>query len=317
MFDVIALGEALIDFACISTDEDNYPTMAAHPGGAPANFLAALQKYGAKTAFISRVGDDAFGKMLLGTLAKAGIDTSGVYVDPDTFTTLAFVTFNDEGDREFSFARKPGADTQISKDTLRYDLIDAAKVFHFGTLSLTDDPAREATYDAVRYAKEHGKLITCDPNLRKPLWSSLDEAKKQIEWSLSMADVVKISDDEVEFLFGDISYEDAAKKMMEEYGVKLVFITLGKNGCFFANGNGCGRVPGITGLKTIDTTGAGDIFGGSAVCKLLQTGKAPEELAPTEIEAIARFACTAASLSTTRPGGIFSVPEEAEVSALL
>ncbi len=132
-----------------------------------------------------------------------------------------------------------------------------------------------------------------------------------------MADVVKISDDEVEFLFGDISYEDAAKKMMEEYGVKLVFITLGKNGCFFANAKGCGRVPGITGLKTIDTTGAGDIFGGSAVCKLLQTGKAPEELAPTEIEAIARFACTAASLSTTRPGGIFSVPEEAEVNAHL
>ncbi len=317
MYDVIALGESLIDFACLSTDEDSYPTMAAHPGGAPANFLAALQKYGAKTAFITKVGDDTFGKLLAGTLQKAGIDTAALCVDPNTFTTLAFVTFNDEGDREFAFARKPGADTQLCHDDLRFDLIDQAKIFHFGTLSLTDEPARSATYEAVRYAKDHGKLITYDPNLRKPLWRTMDEAREQILWGLSMADVIKISDEEVEFLWGEISNEDAAKKLHEEFGIKLAFITLGKNGCFFSNKQTSGHVPGLTGLATIDTTGAGDIFGGSAVYGILQSGKAPEELSLDELTSITRFACTAAGLSTPRPGGIFSVPSMDEVKALL
>ena len=162
MFDVLAIGELLIDFACLSTDGDGYPTMAAHPGGAPANFLAALQKFGAKTAFISKVGDDAFGRMLTGTLEKAGIDARGVQVSGDTFTTLAFVTFDETGNREFSFSRKPGADTRLCKDDIDTALIDDTRVLHFGTLSLTDEPARSATQFAVAYAKEHGKMITFD-----------------------------------------------------------------------------------------------------------------------------------------------------------
>ena len=307
MFDVLAIGELLIDFACLSTDGDGYPTMAAHPGGAPANFLAALQKFGAKTAFISKVGDDAFGRMLTGTLEKAGIDARGVQVSGDTFTTLAFVTFDETGNREFSFSRKPGADTRLCKDDIDTALIDDTRVLHFGTLSLTDEPARSATQFAVAYAKEHGKMITFDPNLRKPLWNDLSQAKEQMLWGLHQADVVKISDEEVQFLFPDLSFKAAAERILADFGVKLVFLTMGKDGCLFKNKTACGTVPGMTGLHTIDTTGAGDIFGGSAVWKLLQAGKAPEELTDEELREITRFACISAGLSTTRAGGISSV----------
>ena len=157
MIDVVALGELLIDFTTVGTDADGYPTMAAHPGGAPANFLAAVAKFGGKTAFLSKVGDDAFGKLLCSTMAQAGIETKGISVSPQVFTTLAFVTLNEQGDRDFSFARKPGADTCITFNELDLPLIDQAKVFHFGTLSLTDEPARSATYQAVAYAKSKGK----------------------------------------------------------------------------------------------------------------------------------------------------------------
>ena len=313
MFDVLAIGELLIDFACLSTDGDGYPTMAAHPGGAPANFLAALQKFGAKTAFISKVGDDAFGRMLTGTLEKAGIDARGVQVSGDTFTTLAFVTFDETGNREFSFSRKPGADTRLCKDDIDTALIDDTRVLHFGTLSLTDEPARSATQFAVAYAKEHGKMITFDPNLRKPLWNDLSQAKEQMLWGLHQADVVKISDEEVQFLFPGLSFAAAAEKILTDFGVKLVFLTMGKDGCLFKNKTACGTVPGMTGLHTIDTTGAGDIFGGSAVWKLLQAGKAPEELTDEELREITRFACISAGLSTTRPGGISSVVSLEEI----
>ena len=218
MLDVVALGELLIDFAAKSKDPDGYPTMAANPGGAPGNFLAALNVYGKKTAFLGKVGDDAFGQLLLGTLQRAGIDTRGVLADPDYFTTLAFVTFNDAGDRSFSFARKPGADTQLRWEEVHKDLIDEARVFHFGTLSLTDEPARTATRKAVAYAKETGKLISCDPNLRVPLWRSKEEAREQMLWSLQQADLVKISDNEVSFLWA-CSPEEGAEKLLREFDV--------------------------------------------------------------------------------------------------
>ena len=316
MIDVVALGELLIDFACIGTDAEGYPTMAAHPGGAPANFLAALTKFGAKTALIGKVGTDAFGKMLTGTLAKAGIDTRGLVAAEDVFTTLAFVTFDETGDRAFSFSRKPGADTCLSFEEVDLSLIDEAKVFHFGTLSLTDKPARTATQKCVAYAKQQGKLITYDPNLRKPLWQDLEEAKKQLIWGLRQADVVKISDEEVEFLFG-LGVQEGAQHILETFGVKLVFVTCGAEGCFFRNAKAQGHVPSLSGIHVIDTTGAGDIFGGSAVWKLLQTDKKPEELEESELREIVRFACTAAGISTTRSGGISSVPEYTEVQKYL
>lgn len=310
--DVVALGELLIDFACLETDRDGYPTMAAHPGGAPANFLAALTKFGAKTALLGKVGTDAFGKMLTHTLEKSGIDTSGIVAADDVFTTLAFVTFDENGDRAFSFSRKPGADTCLTFGELNLSLIDAAQVFHFGTLSLTDEPARSATYQAVAYAKERGKLISYDPNLRKPLWRDLEEAKEQLIWGLSQADVVKISDEEVEFLFG-LGVEEGARYILDTFGVKLVFVTCGAQGCYFRNAVAHGHVPSLSGIQVIDTTGAGDIFGGSALWKLLSLSKAPQTLTEAELTDVVRFACTSAGISTTRSGGISSVPTYAEV----
>ena len=310
MYDVVALGELLIDFAQLSVDGDGYPTMAAHAGGAPGNFLAALNQYGARTAFLGKVGDDTFGRLLLGTLKQAGIETRGIVVDPTVFTTLAFVTFKD-GDRSFSFARKPGADTMLRFDEVDLSLIDQTKVFHFGSLSLTGEPVRTATRQAIAYAKEQGKLITYDPNLRPPLWDSQEQAREEILWGLHQADVVKISDEEVTFLW-DCDEEEGARKLLEECGVKLAMVTLGPKGCYLRNRNGSVTVSSPK-VKPIDTTGAGDIFGGSAVSRLLKLGKAPEDLDQAELESIARFASTAASLSTEHPGGIPSIPAESMV----
>lgn len=308
MYDVVALGELLIDFTTIRADSDGYPTMAAHPGGAPANFLAAIAKFGGKAAMLGKVGTDTFGKLLTSTLREVGIETKGIVASDDFFTTLAFVTLDANGDREFAFARKPGADTQLSFDELELSLLDETRVFHFGTLSLTGEPSRTTTYRAVEYARKHGKLITFDPNLRKPLWRELDEAKQQMLWGLAHADVVKISDEEVEFLFG-LGVQEGAQYILEHFPVKLVFVTCGPDGCWFQNKNASGHVDSLRNIQVVDTTGAGDIFGGSAVWKLLQTGKAPEALDEAALREIVSFACTAAGLSTTKPGGISSVPD--------
>lgn len=316
MYDVAALGELLIDFTCLSTDADGYPTMAAHPGGAPANYLAALTKFGAKTAMIGKVGNDAFGRLLIKTLKDTGIDTRGMLVSDDVFTTLAFVTLDDSGDREFSFARKPGADMQLRFDEIDLSVIDASKVLHFGTLSMTNEPARDATYKAVEYAAGHGKLISFDPNLRKPLWDDLDEAKRQMLWGLRHADVVKISDEETEFLFG-IAPEEAAKHIIDSFGVRLVYVTCGAEGCFYRTKTASGFVKALSGIAVKDTTGAGDIFGGSAMYGLLRAGGVPEKLTAEELENIVSFACASAGLSTTRAGGISSVPELGEVEAAM
>lgn len=308
MYDVVALGELLIDFTTIRADSDGYPTMAAHPGGAPANFLAAIAKFGGKAAMLGKVGTDTFGKLLTSTLREVGIETKGIVASDEFFTTLAFVTLDANGDREFAFARKPGADTQLRFDELELSLLDETRVFHFGTLSLTGEPSRTTTYRAVEYAREHGKLITFDPNLRKPLWRALDEAKQQMLWGLAHADVVKISDEEVEFLFG-LGVQEGAQYILDHFPVKLVFVTCGPDGCWFQNKNASGHVDSLRNIQVVDTTGAGDIFGGSAVWKLLQTGKAPEALDEAALREIVSFACTAAGLSTTKPGGISSVPD--------
>ena len=316
MYDVVALGELLIDFACKSTDAEGYPTLAAMPGGAPGNFLAALCAYGSTGALVAKVGDDAFGRQLTETLKKKNIGTAGIVSSPDVFTTLAFVTLDESGDREFSFARKPGADTCLREDELPLDMIAESTVFHFGTLSLTDEPARSATQKAIAFAKEHGKIISLDPNLRKPLWPSEDAAREQIEWALRQADIVKISDEEIDFLW-ELSPEEGAQKLLKEYGVSLVYATLGPKGCHFANANGCGTVLTPEGIRPIDTTGAGDIFGGSAMSRFLKLSKAPSALSVAEMQEITHFACCAASLSTQAHGGISSVVPEEQVLAIL
>lgn len=307
MIDVVALGELLIDFAAKGTDAGGYPTLAANPGGAPGNFLAALNAYGKKTAFLGKVGNDTFGHLLLNTLNGAGIETKGIVVDDSVFTTLAFVTFDESGDRSFSFARKPGADTQLAWEEIDKSLIDEASVFHFGTLSLTDEPVRSATQKAVAYAREQGKLITCDPNLRLPLWLSEDAAREQILWSLHQADVVKISDNEVEFLW-NCTPEEGADKLLEAFGVSLAMVTLGPDGCLLKTKNAAFHTA-CPKVHPVDTTGAGDIFGGSAVARLLELGKPIPELTEADLAYIGRFAAAAASLSTEAVGGIPSIPQ--------
>lgn len=316
MLDAVAVGELLIDFAMTGTGEDGYPRMEAHPGGAPANFLAAMTKRGCHTAFIGKVGRDAFGEKLVGTLKEAGIETRGVILSEDFFTTLAFVTFDETGDRSFSFARKPGADTQLTFEECDLSLIREAELVHFGTLSLTDEPARSATKKLIACAKDMGKRISFDPNLRKPLWRDLSDAKREMLWGLANADIVKISDEEVGFLWG-ISPEEGAKKILAEYPCRLVFVTCGPDGALCANGNGLFFVPAPAGLQAVDTTGAGDIFGGTAAAELLRIKKAPETLTKEELVSVTRLACAAASLSCTRKGGIPSIPDEEELRKIL
>ena len=288
-YDVVALGELLIDFTAQGAGADGYPLMAAHPGGAPANFLAAIARLGGRTALLSKVGADAFGTMLTGTLREVGVDTRGVVVAEDAFTTLAFVTLDARGELDLS-------------------LIEKTKAFHFGTLSLTDEPARGATQRAVAFAKERGKLITFDPNLRPPLWRSPDDAREQMLWGLGQADVVKLSDNEVGFLFG-LSPREGAAYIRERFGTQLVFVTCGADGCEFANPRAQGHVDGLKGLTVTDTTGAGDIFGGCAVWRLLQSGKAPAALDEAELRGIAEFACRVAGRSTEKSGGISAITE--------
>lgn len=297
----VALGELLVDMVGESTDAAGYPALKANPGGAPANFLAALAAYGVSAGFIGRVGDDAFGKMLRHTLEGSGIDCSALQVDSAAFTTLAFVTLDKSGDRSFSFARKPGADTRLELDDTARELIKNAELFHFGSLSLTDEPARSATIQAAELARESGCIISCDPNLRLPLWGSTESAKKWMTWAVEQADIVKISDEEAEFLYG-LSPENCADKLLRE-GKKTVFVTLGKDGCYYTAGNERGYAKGPA-VRPVDTTGAGDIFGGAAMSMLLKGESA---------RAAAEFACCAASLSTEKKGGISSVVPYEEV----
>lgn len=311
MIQVVALGELLIDFAPAPGSTEAEPRLKAMVGGAPGNFAAAAQAYGAHSALIGKVGDDAFGDLIIRQLSARGVEMKGVIRDGSVFTTLAFVTLSPDGDRTFSFARKPGADTRLGVEECRLDLIDEAEVFHFGTLSLTHEPARTATHHAIRYARERGKLISCDPNLRLSLWERPEDAKAQMLWAVEQADLVKISDDEMRFLF-DCGEAEGARILMEQYGVRLVFVTLGARGCYFAAGHCSGYVSGPK-VHPVDTTGAGDIFGGAAVSRLLRLHKQPEELTEEELREATAFACTAASLSTRQNGGIASIPHEEDV----
>jgi len=252
---------------------------------------------------------------LIGTLTKVGVNTVGILEDSSVFTTLAFVTLDNSGNRSFSFARKPGADTCLRFDEIDLSLIDNTKIFHFGTLSLTNEPAREATQKTVEYAIKKGKLITFDPNYRPSLWNSVEEARSQILWGMQRADIIKISDEEVDFLW-DCSIQEGARRLIEEYGVKLAMVTLGSKGCHLQNKNGQ-VFTACPPVKAVDTTGAGDIFGGSAISQFLKLGKEPEELVEEELAQIASFAVTAASISTQKKGGIPSIPSEDEVYKLL
>ena len=311
-YDAAALGELLADLTCLSEQADGWPVLAAHPGGAPANFLAAMAAGGAGTVMLGKVGDDAFGRKLTDSLRRAGIGTEGIVTDENVFTTLAFVTLDDRGEREFSFARSPGADTCLRPEELDLGLLDGTRMFHFGSLSLTDEPVRSATRLALETARARGCLISYDPNYRAPLWKSEAEARHAMLWGLAQADAVKLSAEEAEFLLGQAP-ERAAETILRDFGAKLVFVTCGAAGCCFRNPRAAGHVPALPGVIPTDTTGAGDIFFGSAMHRLLRSGTAPEALTEAQLRGIAAYACAAAGLSTERSGGISSVPTPAEV----
>ena len=313
MLDVLSIGELLIDFAPISKDKFGYPTIAANPGGAPANFLTPISKYGLKAGFIGKVGNDIFGNQLVKTLKENNIDIRGTIISDDYFTTLAFVSLDENGDRSFSFARKPGADIMLQKNEINLGLIDECKVFHVGTVSLTANPALESCHYAVEYAKQKGKIISFDPNLREPLWSDLNQAAKEMRYGLAVSDIVKISDNEVEFLY-HLKPEEAISKILEDYpNIKILYLTCGKDGSYYATRRYQGFVKSLQDIKVVDTTGAGDIFNGSAMYKLLSLKASIEDIDQQQLEQCAIFATVAAGLSTTSYGGISSVVELAEI----
>ncbi|HJB88799.1 MAG TPA: carbohydrate kinase, partial [Candidatus Blautia excrementigallinarum] len=293
LFDVTALGELLIDFTENGTSAQGNPLMEANPGGAPCNVLAMLERLGKKTAFIGKVGKDMFGNQLKAAVEEVGIDTRNLIMDENVHTTLAFVHTYPDGDRDFSFYRDPGADMMLTKDEVQKELIENSRIFHFGTLSSTHEGVREATRRAIELAKEAGCIITFDPNLRPPLWKSLDDARKEIEYGMTKCDVLKISDNEVEFLFGTTDYDKGAAMIREKYNIPLVLITMGKDGsrAYYKDL----RVEAAPFLQenTIETTGAGDTFCASTLNYVLEHGL--EDLTEENLKELLTFANAAAS----------------------
>lgn len=269
-YDVIALGELLIDFTQNGLSEQGNPLLEANPGGAPCNVLAMLAKYGRKTAFIGKVGEDAFGRKLAGILAECGIDTEGLCFDSQVHTTLAFVHKLANGDRDFSFYRNPGADMMLSAADVRKDLIRQSRIFHFGTLSMTDPVCRAATETAIQTAKEAGALISFDPNLRPPLWRNLAEAKEAILYGIRQCHVLKISDNEIEFITGMKDYDRAARSLQDQFHTKLICVTLGEQGSRAYYGDQLVCAEPYPADQVVDTTGAGDTFTGSMLNFLLE-----------------------------------------------
>ena len=269
-YDVTALGELLIDFTENGLSEQGNPLLEANPGGAPCNVLAMLAKYGRRTAFIGKVGEDAFGRKLAGILAECGIDTEGLCFDPQVHTTLAFVHKLADGDRDFSFYRNPGADMMLSVADVRKDLIRQSRIFHFGTLSMTDPVCRAATETAIQTAKEAGALISFDPNLRPPLWRNLAEAKEAILYGIRQCHVLKISDNEIEFITGMKDYDRAARSLQDQFHTKLICVTLGEQGsrAYYRDQLVCAEP--YPAEEAVDTTGAGDTFTGSMLNFLLE-----------------------------------------------
>ena len=310
-FDVTALGELLIDFTENGNSAQGNPMLEANPGGAPCNVLAMLEKLGKKTAFIGKVGNDMFGTQLKNAVEEVGIDTRNLVIDNEVHTTLAFVHTYPDGDRDFSFYRNPGADMMLTKDEIQEDLIRDSRIFHFGTLSSTHEGVREATRYAIDVAKEAGCMITFDPNLRPPLWKTLDEAKEQMEYGFENCDVLKISDNEVEFLFDTTDYDKGAALIEEKYHIPLVLITMGKDGSrAYYRGRKVEAAPFLQ-EHTIETTGAGDTFCASTLNYVLEHGL--DDLADENLAELLTFANAAASLITTKKGALRVMPTRDEV----
>ena len=315
-FDVVALGELLIDFTMNGTSEQGNPLFEANPGGAPCNVLAMLKKLGRSCAFVGKVGDDLFGRQLRQVAEEAGICMDALAVDPQVRTTLAFVKTFANGDRDFSFYRNPGADMALTADELPEQMLSRAKIFHFGTLSLTHEPVRSATRKAVELAKAGGAVISFDPNLRPPLWSSLEEARQQIAWGLARCDVMKNADNELEFMTGETDFARGAAQLQRQYpNIRLLDVTAGAQGSYAFYGAQQVFQPACTRGGVIETTGAGDTFCACVLDYVLSHGL--EGLTDDQLAEMLHFANTAAYLVTTRKGAIRSMPTPEQVRALL
>ena len=311
LFDVTALGELLIDFTENGTTSQGNPLLEANPGGAVCNVLAMLGRLGKKTAFIGKVGQDMFGTQLKNAVEEVGIDTRALFMDEEVHTTLAFVHTYPDGDRDFSFYRNPGADMMLTKNEVPDDLIQNSRLFHFGTLSSTHEGVREATRHAIEVAKNAGCIITFDPNLRPPLWKSLDDARRESEYGMTKCDVLKISDNEVEFLFDTTDYDKGAALIREKYNIPLVLITMGKAGSRAYYKDMLVEAAPFLQKTTIETTGAGDTFCASTLNYILEHGL--ENLTEENLMEMLTFANAAASLITTRKGALRVMPSRQEV----
>ncbi len=315
MYDVVAMGELLVDFIQNGSSAAGNPVFEANPGGAPCNVLAMLSRLGYQTAFIGKVGDDYFGRMLGDTIKETGISAEGLIYDGSVNTTLALVHTLAGGDRDFSFYRKPGADIMLSENEVNKKLIEECRVFHFGSLSLTNEPMATATKAAVSCAKSMGKLISFDPNLREPLWEGDEQAKEAIWYGIGECDVLKIADNEIKWLTGKEDYGEGVQAIEERSNVKLINVTLGNEGslAYYAGMKFYGK-PFLSD-RTVDTTGAGDTFCACVIGFVLEHGL--DNLAEADLERMLSFANAAASIVTTRKGAIRSMPDREEVDALL
>lgn len=313
-YDVIAMGELLIDFTMSGESEQGNGMFEACPGGAPCNVLALLNKMGKKTAFLGKVGKDQFGVLLRKTLDDVGIDTSNLLIDERVNTTLAFVHTFPDGDREFSFYRNPGADMMLTAEEVNPEFLAQSRLFHFGTLSMTHDGVREATKKALQTAKDNGLMISFDPNLRPPLWSSLKLAKEQMEYGFRFCDILKISDNEIQFVSDKEDYDEGIRYLQEKYQIPLILLTMGKDGSrAYYKGMRVER-DGFQ-CKTIETTGAGDTFCGSSLNYILEHDF--ENLTEEQLGEMLTFANAAAAIVTTRKGAIRAMPEKEEVEKLI
>ena len=309
-YGVTALGEILIDFTTYGTSENGMTLFEQNPGGAPANVLVALQNLGVKTAFIGKVGDDTHGHFLKETLEKYKVDTKGLVIDKDFFTTLAFVSLKN-GEREFAFARKPGADTQLRKEEVNIEIIKNSKIFHFGSLSLTDEPSRSATLFAISEAKKNNILISYDPNYRALLWNSKENAIEKMRSVIKYVDIMKISDEETELLTDEKNPSKVGEILLNQ-GVSCVVITLGENGAIFKTKDFEIQLKGKE-RKVVDTTGAGDSFWGAILYKFLISNKKPCEITKEEGYEFLKFANIVAGLCVEKRGAIPAIPKLEDV----
>ncbi len=314
MADVTALGELLIDFTENGLSGQGNPIFEANPGGAPCNVLAMLTKLGNKTAFIGKVGNDYLGNLLKDKVTGIGINTDHLFLDDKIHTTLAFVHTAEDGDRDFSFYRNPGADMMLCADEVDESVIAESKIFHFGTLSMTHEGVREATKKALDAAKKNHVLISFDPNLREPLWESLDDAKEQVAYGMGMCDILKISDNEIEWYTGETDYSKGVAKIRESFDIPLILVSMGKDGSRAYYKDEMIEIPAFIQPDTIETTGAGDTFDACVLDYILKHGM---ELSKAQIAEMLTFANAAAALITTKKGALCVMPSREEVLKLL